>query len=161
MPTDTRTAIQQSRPFSSPEHEVYVALQLLSVRLRDETELLLKPHGLSLTQFNVLRVLRGAGGDGLTCGDIAARLINRDPDVTRLLDRLEKQGLVQRARSTQDRRVVLTAISEQGRVLLDSLDAPLHEQHRHQLGHLGPEKLARLLALLEEATAPHVETSHG
>ena len=159
MPTDTRTAIKQSKPFSSLEHEVYVALQLLAVRLRDDTELLLKPHGLSPTQLNVLRVLRGAGGNGLTCGDVAARLINRDPDVTRLLDRLEKQGLVQRARSTQDRRVVLTAISEQGRALLDNLDAPLDEQHRLQFGHLGQEKLAQLLGLLEEATAPHVETS--
>ena len=149
----TSTTLQQTRPFSGPEHEAYVALQRLATRLRDETEELLKTGGLSVTQFNVLRILRGAGVLGLTCGEIGARLISKDPDVTRLLDRLEKLGLVERARSEQDRRVVLTRLSPEGRALVGRFDTPLAELHRRQFAHLPPGRLEELLALLREAAA--------
>ncbi|ADV65982.1 MarR family winged helix-turn-helix transcriptional regulator [Deinococcus maricopensis] len=135
------------------EHATYLALQTLAVRLHDDTEELFKREGLSATQFNVLRILRGAGEHPLTCGEIAARLINRDPDVTRLLDRLEKQGLVERARSTQDRRVLLTRLSPQGRALVDRFDAPLADLHHRQFQHLSTERLHLLLTLLRAASA--------
>lgn len=146
-------AAQPTRAFSGPEHEAYVTLQRLATRLRDETEGLLKTGGLSVTQFNVLRILRGSGGEGLTCGEIGGRLINKDPDVTRLLDRLEKLGWVERARSEHDRRVVLTRLSPEGRALLGRFDAPLAELHRRQFAHLPPERLETLLGLLREAAA--------
>lgn len=142
------------QPSSSLEHEAYLALQLLATQLRDETEGLLKGARLSITQFNVLRILRGSGEQGLTCGEIGTRLINKDPDVTRLLDRMEKQGLVERTRSAQDRRVVLTRISDRGLSVVGQLDTPLAELHRRQFGHLGAPRLRQLLALLAEAGAP-------
>lgn len=152
MSTNTSHAIKQTKPFASLEHELYVALQLLAVRLKGETEQLMKQANLSTTQFNVLRILRGAGDQGLTCGEIGGRLINKDPDVTRLLDRMEKQGLVERARSGQDRRVVLTRISERGRALVAQFDQPLAELHQKQFRHLSQAKLRQLFNLLEEIT---------
>lgn len=141
----------------NPEHQVYLTVQRLAADLGHQTADLLKGSGLSPAQFNVLRILRGAGEDGLTCGEIGERLITRDSDVTRLLDRLERQALVTRVRSTQDRRVVLTELTEQGRALLADLDEPLAALHRAQLGRLGPGKLAQLLALLGEASAASQE----
>ena len=149
----TPSVPQQSGSSSRLEHEAYLALQLLATRMRDEAEVLLKAAGLSITQFNVLRILRGTGEQGLTCGEIGARLINKDPDVTRLLDRMEKQELVERARSEQDRRVVLTRISEKGLRVVGELDQPLAELHHHQFGHLGTQRLQQLLALLNETSA--------
>ena len=136
------------------EHATYLALQTLAVRLHDDTEELFKGEGLSVTQFNVLRILRGAGDQPLTCGDIAQRLLNKDPDVTRLLDRLDKQGLVDRSRGEQDRRVLLTRLSLQGRALVDRFDAPLAELHRQQFEHLPSERLHQLLALFQEVSGP-------
>ncbi|UBV44762.1 MarR family transcriptional regulator (plasmid) [Deinococcus taeanensis] len=95
-------------PHPPLEHPTYLALQVLALRLEDDVADLLKQGGLSVTQFNVLRILRGAGERALTCGDIAAQLLNKDPDVTRLLDRMDKLGLVERFRSEHDRRVLLT-----------------------------------------------------
>lgn len=143
--------------FASPEHEVYLTLQRLAADLGYQTAELLKGADLSPAQFNVLRILRGAGEEGLTCGEIGERLITRDSDVTRLLDRLEKQELVTRVRSRLDRRVVLTRVTEKGRAILADLDEPLAELHRTQLGHLGPQKLRQLLILLGEAAAPGEE----
>ncbi len=109
----------------------------------------LKGEDLSMTQYNVLRILRGAGGDGLICGEIADRMITRDPDITRLLDRLERRGLISRSREGHDRRMVLTRISASGLELLARLDRPVEEAHRRQLGHLGRERLRQLGELLE------------
>jgi DNA-binding MarR family transcriptional regulator len=107
----------------------------------------LKNEELSSTQYNVLRILRGSP-DGLACGDIADRMITRDPDITRLLDRLEKRDLVARHRQTKDRRTVLTRITPGGLELLSRLDAPVQDAHRRQLGHLGRERLKTLGELL-------------
>src|SRR5215472_14285427 len=93
----------------------------------------LKSEDLSATQYNVLRILRGSP-DGLSCGEIGNRMITRDPDITRLLDRLEKRGLVSRQRETQDRRTVYARITRQGLDLLGRLDGPVQEAHRKQLG---------------------------
>ncbi len=110
----------------------------------------LKPADLSPTQYNVLRILRGSP-DGLPCGEIASRMITRDPDITRLLDRLEKRGLISRCRETKDRRMVLTRITAEGLKVLGELDAPVQEAHREQLGHLGSARLRELAELLSAA----------
>ena len=111
---------------------------------------ILKPEDLSSTQYNVLRILRGAP-EGLPCGEIAKRMITRDPDITRLLDRLEKRGLISRSREARDRRTVMARITGAGLKLLARLDEPIQEAHRKQLGHLGPGRLRLLTDLLREA----------
>ncbi len=107
----------------------------------------LKAEELSTTQYNVLRILRGAP-EGLACGEIAARMITRDPDITRLLDRLEKRGLISRCRETKDRRTVMARITPDGLKLLTRLDEPVLATHRKQLGHLGRKRLQSLTELL-------------
>ena len=113
---------------------------------------ILKNEDLSHTQYNVLRILRGSP-DGLPCGEIANRMITRDPDITRLLDRLEKRGLISRWRESKDRRVVLGRITPNGLKLLTRLDQPVEEAHRKQLGHLGKDRLRALAGLLAAARA--------
>ena len=110
----------------------------------------LKAEDLSMTQYNVLRILRGSP-QGLTCGEIASRMITRDPDVTRLLDRMEKRGLISRSRENRDRRTVLARISIRGLKLADRLDEPVQKIHRKQLGHLGKGRLQALGELLAAA----------
>jgi DNA-binding MarR family transcriptional regulator len=110
----------------------------------------LKTEDLSSTQYNVLRILRGSP-EGLPCGEIARRLITRDPDVTRLLDRMEKRGLIWRARESRDRRMVLARITPEGLKLVDRLDEPVQKIHRKQLGHLGKDQLHALTELLAAA----------
>src|ERR1700733_14038573 len=107
----------------------------------------LRTEDISSTQYNVLRILRGSG-DGLPCGEIANRMITRDPDITRLLDRLEKRGLISRCRETRDRRMVMARITPEGLKLLSRLDEPVQAAHRKQLGHLGRERLRALTELL-------------
>jgi DNA-binding MarR family transcriptional regulator len=107
----------------------------------------LKTEDLSATQYNVLRILRGSP-EGLPCGEIGSRMITRDPDITRLLDRLEKRELISRCRETKDRRMVMARITPEGLKLLARLDAPVQEVHRKQLGHLGRERLRALTELL-------------
>lgn len=134
------------------EQAAYIALQRLASDLSQGIVEVLKGAGLSGPQYNVLRILRGAAPAGLSCGEIGERLITRDPDITRLLDRLEKRGLVARFRESGDRRVVTTRITAAGEELLASLDGPVDEAHRRQLGHLGEERLERLLELLRIAS---------
>ena len=110
----------------------------------------LKTEDVSPTQYNVLRILRGTP-DGLPCGEIASRMITRDPDVTRLLDRLEKRGLIARCRETRDRRTVMARITKEGLGVLARLDEPVQSAHRKQLGHLGRERLRALGELLSIA----------
>ena len=107
----------------------------------------LKVEDLSSTQYNVLRILRGAR-EGLACGEIANRMITRDPDVTRLLDRLEKRGLISRCRETEDRRTVRAWIAPEGLKVLARLDEPVQAAHRQQLAHLGRERRQALTELL-------------
>lgn len=111
---------------------------------------LFKTHDLSSALYNVLRILRGAGDEGLTCGDVGSRLVQHDPDVTRLLDRLERRGLIERRRESRDRRVVRTRISPAGLALLEQLDEPVDATHDAQLGHVPEERLEALLALIQE-----------
>jgi len=119
---------------------------LLSRRL----SVLLKAEDLSATQYNVLRILRGTP-EGLPCGEIGSRMITRDPDITRLLDRLEKRNLIERWRDEDDRRVVVARIRPAGLELLARMDEPVRQGHRSQLGHLGRERLRELTELLQAA----------
>jgi DNA-binding MarR family transcriptional regulator len=145
--------IKKRGPFQSLEQEVVLNLVRTADALGRQIELLFKPHDLSPTQYNVLRILRGAGGEGLPCGEIAARMITRDPDMTRLLDRLEARGLITRARATDDRRVVNSRITPKGLAELAELDEPVRLAHERQLAHVEQGKLKTLLKLLEEIRA--------
>ena len=133
--------IRQTRPFSSLQQEAYLSVVRTSSTLTDMVEDLLKPFGISGTQYNVLRILRGAGEAGLPT-------LTRMPDMTRLLDRMEEAGLVTRSRERDDRRMVLTQITARGRELLSQLDRPMNELHRKQLAQLDDEQLRSLIDLL-------------
>jgi MarR family transcriptional regulator, organic hydroperoxide resistance regulator len=143
--------LKQSKPFQSLEMEAYLNIVKTADVLQQVSGQALRNSGLSETQYNVLRILRGAGEDGLKCSEIGERMVTRDPDITRLLDRLEKQGWIERRRSTTDRRVVTTTITASGLALLIGLDAPIRELLDQMLGRLGPAKLNTLIELLEEA----------
>lgn len=140
-------------PETPLEAQVFVSLLRTADALARGGEALLKPSGLSATQYNVLRILRGAGAEGLACREVGCRMISRDPDITRLLDRMESRGLILRARGDKDRRVVRTRITAEGLRVLRELDAPVQELHRRQLHHIPANELRRLLRLLERARA--------
>ncbi|MHB8500500.1 MAG: MarR family winged helix-turn-helix transcriptional regulator [Candidatus Acidiferrales bacterium] len=142
-----------SRPALPAEDRIFISLQKTADSLGLEAEQLLKPHGLTGTQYNVLRILRGAEPDGLACSGIGDRMISHDPDMTRLLDRMEKRGLITRARQTNDRRVVKTRITPAGLALLKSLDQPIRELHKRQFHHIPAARLKTLAELLEEVRA--------
>ena len=151
MPVKTGRGARAGR-----EEDAFVTLLRASDRLQRRVAELFKTEDLSATQYNVLRILRGAGAGGLSCGEVAERMITRDPDITRLLDRLERRGLLVRTREAADRRVVRSRITNDGLAALARLDAPLQALHREQLGHLGSRRLAQLTALLRRA-ADHGE----
>jgi DNA-binding MarR family transcriptional regulator len=135
---------------SCPEEAAFLDLLRTTDLLSRGPAQVLKAEDLSATQYNVLRILRGAP-DGLPCGEIGNRMITRDPDITRLLDRLEKRGLISRCRDERDRRTVMTRITPEGLKLLARLDEPMQAAHRQQLGHLGHEGLHALAELLSAA----------
>lgn len=150
-----QTELRQSIPFASAEVEAYLNLLRTVDHLQRRHDELLKPHGLSGTGYNILRILRGAGADGLPCGEIAARLVTHDPDITRLLDRMEARGWVTRQRSTVDRRQVIAMATAEGIAIADRLAPLLVVQHRAGLGHLGEERLRLVIELMEAIrTAP-------
>src|SRR5438874_1308952 len=141
--TKTGESGASRRRAGRPEEAVFLDLLRTTDLLSRRLAVVLKKEDLSSTQYNVLRILRGAP-DGLPCGEIANRMITRDPDVTRLLDRLEKRGLISRCRESKDRRMVTARITTEGSKLLTRLDEPVREAHRKQLGHLGRERLRAL-----------------
>lgn len=132
------------------EEEATLAVVRKADQLMQRISDLLKPYGLSPTQYNVLRILRGAGKDGASCKDIGSRLIARDPDVTRLMDRLEKRGILTRDRAREDRRVVAHRLTEEGLALVNELDRPVRELHRKTMRGIDPAKLETLISILEE-----------
>jgi len=148
---EIQSTTKGKRP-ACPEEAAFLDLMRTCDLLSRRPALLLKDEDLSATQYNVLRILRGAP-DGLPCGEIASRMITRDPDVTRLLDRLEKRGLISRCRESKDRRVVMAKITPEGLELLTRLDEPVQEMHRQQLSHLGKRRLRELEELLQAARA--------
>ena len=143
--------LKQSAAFDSPEQEVALAIRLAAARMFEPWELFLKESaGLTQNQYNVLRILRGSAPRRLPCGEISARMVDRDPDVTRLVDRLARRGLVTRSRSRQDRRVVEIAITDKGQGALQALDEHVRRFPKAVIGHLGPKRLEQLRTLLEQ-----------
>jgi DNA-binding MarR family transcriptional regulator len=146
--------LRQTRPFTSLQQEAMLNVIRTSATLTDAMEELFKPHGITGTQYNVLRILRGAGEGGLCRNELRDRMLTRMPDMTRLLDRMEEAGLVTRSREREDRRLVLTRISAAGLQLVDDLDEPVAALHQRQLGHLSDEQLRTLSQLLTIARQP-------
>jgi DNA-binding MarR family transcriptional regulator len=144
--------LDQPRATSHPEEAAFLDLLRATDMLSRGVIAVLKTVDLSMTQYNVLRILRGVP-EGLPCGEIANRMITRDPDITRLLDRLEKRGLISRSREVKDRRMVTARITPAGLKLLGSLDELVQTTHRKQLGHLGRNRLRTLTELLHESRA--------
>ena len=149
MSRGLQAELKQKIPFASREAEAYLSLLRTSDALQTQVESQLKKFGLTGTQYNALRILRGAGQEGLPCREIGERMITRDPDITRLLDRLEDRGFVQRTRARHDRRVIYGKITGAGLKLLREMDGPLEKYGRDMLRHVGQEKLRRLIELLE------------
>lgn len=148
MPSDLRNEIKQTKPFASAEAEAHLNLERTAAVLGHAFGERLKPFGITPTQYNVLRILRGAGEGGLCRNEVRDRLIAQVPDVTRLLDRLESSALIERQRSTTDRRLVSTRITAAGLALLGRLDEPVVAMHDQLLGHMSEDQLRTLIALL-------------
>jgi DNA-binding MarR family transcriptional regulator len=138
---------RSKRRLSCPEEALFLDLLRTTDLLARGLVAVLKTEDLSANQYNVLRILRGSP-DGLPCGEITSRMITRDPDITRLLDRLEKRTLISRCRETRDRRMVMARITPDGLKLLTRLDEPIEQAHRKQLGHLGRERLRAFTEML-------------
>jgi DNA-binding MarR family transcriptional regulator len=154
MTKQLRAEIKQKAPFASLEEEVFLNLLRTGDALSRHAEGLLRAAGLSATQYNVLRILRGAAPEGLTCGETGSRMVTHDSDITRLFDRLEKRGLISREREARDRRVVKARITRQGLQLLRNLDKPVAELNRSLFRHMSRRDLEKLSALLEEVRSP-------
>jgi DNA-binding MarR family transcriptional regulator len=137
----------------SLENRIFVALLKTADALGQEVEQVLRTAGLTGAQYNVLRILRGAEPEGLACSGIGDRMISHDPDMTRLLDRMEKRGWITRERQTEDRRVIKTRVTPQGLALLKTLDQPVRELHKRQFRHMSVARLRTLAGLLEEIGA--------
>jgi DNA-binding MarR family transcriptional regulator len=146
--------LKQKKPFSSQEQEILLGLLMAAARIVEPWARFLKTTAqLTNHQYNVLRILRGSHPAKLACTDIAERMVDRDPDITRLIDRLEGRGLVKRIRSRRDRRVVEVGITGKGLALVRGLDAPVQRMPKALLGHLGAERLRQLGSLLEAVIA--------
>jgi DNA-binding MarR family transcriptional regulator len=145
--------VPKPKPGSSPEEIAHLEMMRTMEALSHRFAQVLKTEDLSSTQYNVLRILRGAP-EGLACGEIGNRMVTRDSDITRLLDRLEKRSLVSRCRESKDRRTVWTRITPEGLELLAQLDKPMLAAHLELLGHLGAKRLKVLADLLRLVRQP-------
>lgn len=147
--------LKQNKPFETLEEEAVLSIARTAALIEHQATQALKPYTLSLSQYNVLRILRGAGADGLCRNEVGKRLVTEVPDVTRLLDRMEEAGLISRQRGAKDRRYVTTRITRKGLDLVGKLDRPIRELHQAQLGHVGKKSLRALIdALTEVRTKP-------
>lgn len=154
MPTRLREELKQTRPFESLEQEALLSIRRTAAVLEHSLAEALKPHGITPTQYNVLRILRGAGERGLCRNEVRERMVAQVPDVTRLLDRLAEMELVVRERDPVDRRHVTARITRAGLALLARLDGPVAAIHKRQLGHMSREALRTLIDLLAVAREP-------
>jgi DNA-binding MarR family transcriptional regulator len=146
--------LRQTKPFLHVEEEAFLNVQRTADVLMQQLLAVLRSHGLSATQYNVLRILRGAGTAGMSCKDIGARMVTPDPDITRLLDRLEKRNLVTRNRAREDRRFVTIQITQEGLDTLSELDGPVRRMQVEAFEHLGEDRIKQIVDLLE--TVRHV-----
>jgi DNA-binding MarR family transcriptional regulator len=142
--------IRQSKPFETLEQEAGLALERTADQLRRHYDEFFKRYELTGTQYNALRILRGAGPEGLPCSEIGQRMITRDPDITRLLSRLEQRSLCIRGRDEKDRRVILGRITPAGLKLLQEIDRPIRDLNRALMRHMGESRLRSLIRLLDE-----------
>jgi DNA-binding MarR family transcriptional regulator len=152
MTESLRETLRQNQPFGSLEQEAWLDIVRTAAELTAEMDDVLRPAGITVAQYNVLRILRGAQG-GLCRNDVRDRMLTRMPDMTRLLDRMEAAGLVARSRSQEDRRMMTTVITEAGRQVLDEVAEWVDAAHRRRLGHLAEEELQQLIALLDGVRA--------
>ena len=148
---------KRPHPQASLEERIFITLLKVAEALGQEAEQLTRTAELTGTQYNVLRILRGAQPEGLPCRGIGDRMITHDPDITRLLDRMEKRGLITRERQRDDRRVVKTRITSSGLQLLKRLDAPVGGLHKRQFAHMGAARVRSLADLLDEICAQEAE----
>lgn len=142
--------LQMSRPFRAVEIEAYLNLARTFDQLHAELDEFFRAHGITQQQYNVLRILRGAGEEGLPSLEIAHRMVTRVPDITRLVDRMQRNDLVTRRRCDKDRRVVWVQLTGHGRKRVDELEDPIDAAHREQMGHLDEDELTTLNRLLEK-----------
>jgi DNA-binding MarR family transcriptional regulator len=149
-----RDELKMTRPFKSVEEEAILSIARTAALLEHVGAEALKPFDLTITQYNVLRILRGAGDSGMCRNAVGERLVTNVPDVTRLLDRMEASGLISRQRGGDDRRFVTTYITDKGLKLLEKIDRELPSIHARQLGHVSQKHLRDLIALLEEVRNP-------
>jgi DNA-binding MarR family transcriptional regulator len=151
-PRKLQQELKKQRPFDRPDQEAALSIVRTSDQLQIRFARLFREFGLTPSQYNILRILRGEGRP-LPILDIASRTITVVPAITGLIDRLEAAGLVNRLRGDKDRRVVYVALTEQGAKTLAALDAPLLELHQRLLGHLSSAELSNLIGLLEKMRA--------
>lgn len=155
--TTLKSEIKQKKPFMSLEEETFLNILRTHGIVLGPLSKILREHGLTQPQYNILRILRGAGAAGLHCLEIAGRMVTREPDITRLLDRLERSGWIARARSAEDRRVVNVKITLKGLKLLSDLDKSVNRTHKDTLGHMKDKELETLNRLLVKARLPSKE----
>lgn len=151
MTIKPRKESKQGTASANREEEVYLSILRTAERMSRGVNETLRQADLTATQYNALRILRGAGEAGASCSEISERMVTKDSDITRLLDRLEARGLISRERDTEDRRRIATRITDEGLRVLAELDVPIAQCHRNQLGHLGEKQLASLSKLLAAA----------
>ena len=149
MASKLQKELKQNKPFRSLEEEVILNVARTAEYLGAAITAVLKASDLTGTQYNVLRILRGAGEEGLSCSEISERMVTKESDITRLLDRVESRGFISRERPASNRRVVIARITDEGLRLLAELDGPIDETDRRLVGHLGSEQLKTLNELLE------------
>lgn len=152
-----REEIQQTKPFHDRSHAAALALLRTADELRRTIDTLIAPHGVSAEQYNVLRILRGAGEKGLPTLEIAARLLERNPGITRLIDKLEAKKLVERKRCITDRRQVFCTITQAGAELINKLDEPARQQNKHLFRGLTGAQTDVLIELLDRVRYPEAK----
>lgn len=154
MTNELQQELGKKHPFELPEQEAALNIARTHDYLSQQFDRLFAEHGVSAPQYNVLRILRGTGGAGLCCQEIASKMVTRMPDITRLVDRLEQGQLVQRNRTAQDRRMVLVKITHAGLKLLKAIDQPVLALHKQMLGHMSRSELDAMNRLLAKARRP-------
>ena len=148
MSDELNRELKLSKPLATLEHAAQLSIVRTSSMIMDAFECMLRPHGITATQFNVLRILRGAGPEGLCRNEIAERMVNRMPDVTRLLDRMEHAGYIARERSSVDRRMVRTRLACEGDRILDAVEADVVAEQKRPFKDLDDRQLHALIDLL-------------
>jgi DNA-binding MarR family transcriptional regulator len=156
MPSTLREELKQNKPFNSIQQEALLSVVRTSAQLMDRFELFLRPYGITGTQYNVLRILRGSEPRGLCRNELRDRMLTRMPDVTRLLDRMEEAGLVERTRDTEDRRMVTSRITKKATALLATLDPLVAENEKHFFSGITADQIQTLIDVLDAVR--HAET---